>query len=73
MAMQHGGRRANQNGRPPLPVKKMRVGTLFLIPAAIKALTDLSNDGETLIQCAARVLTAHLESLAPEEPPPPTR
>lgn len=60
MANTHGGRRANQNGRPPLPVKKMRVGTLFLIPDAIKRLADLSIDGEALIQTAARELTTRL-------------
>lgn len=66
MEKKHGGRRANQTGRPPLPVKKMRIGTLFLIPEAIKRLADLANDKETLIQCAARILTACL--VAPDPP-----
>lgn len=55
-----GGRRPNQTGRPPKPDKKIRVGTLFLPPDAVAKLAPLAEDGETLIQVAARVLMACL-------------
>lgn len=60
MSKQHGGRRAGQTGRPPLPIKKMRVGMLFLVPSAIKRLSSLVHEKETIVQCAARVLTNYL-------------
>lgn len=60
MSKQHGGRRANQTGRPRLAEKKIRVGALFLTPATVKALADRTNDGETLVQAAARLLAAYL-------------
>lgn len=59
---QHGGRRANQTGRPRLAEKKIRVGALFLTPATVKLLADHVNDGETLVQAAARILTAYLDA-----------
>ena len=58
MPSKHGGQRANQTGRPRLAARKVRVGTLFLIPNAVKALTDRTHNNESLIQAAARLLTA---------------
>lgn len=52
----HGGRRANQTGRPPKADKKIRIGTLFLPPDTVALLVKRANDGETLLQAARRLL-----------------
>lgn len=67
MSKGHGGRRPNQTGRPRLASKKVRIGTLFLSPATVKALADRTRDKESLIQAAARLLTDHLAAPDPEE------
>ena len=54
----HGGRRANQTGRPRKADKKIRIGTLFLEPIVINRLADLANNGETLLEAARRLLIA---------------
>lgn len=58
---QHGGRRANQTGRPPKgAAKKTRIGTLFLSPDVITLLATAAQDGETLLEAARRILVACL-------------
>lgn len=60
----HGGRRANQTGRPPKGTAKMaRVGALFLPPDDAERLAALAQGDETLVQVARRLLITLLRSL----------
>ena len=56
----HGGRRANQTGRPRSPNKKVRIGVLFLDPHDVAQLAQQVRDGETLIKAARRLLILSL-------------
>lgn len=62
----HGGRRANQTGRPPKADRKIRIGTLFLAPDAVARLAERTHDGETLLDAARRILLTRLDSPDPE-------
>ena len=55
-------------GRPPLAVRKVRVGTLFLLPDEYERLIGCSLLGERAISAAARLLTQHLAMAETEDP-----
>lgn len=55
-------------GRPPLAVRKVRVGTLFLLPDEYERLIGCSLLGEKTISTAARLLTLHLATVETEDP-----
>ena len=59
--IQHGGRRANQTGRPRKPDKKIRIGTLFLTPDNVSRLAKRADDSGTLIATARHIIESELQ------------
>jgi hypothetical protein len=58
----HGGRRANQTGRPPRPEARYTRKTITLPPDVAAAVKAAQHPGESFSECVARLVTHAIAS-----------
>jgi hypothetical protein len=59
----HGGRRANQTGRPPRPEARYTRKTVTLPPDTHEAIKAAQKPGESFSECVARLVTHAIASM----------